>query len=270
MSIGFVVGFSIFLQFCAVLLSLRLMTSPKNRIAALLIMGSCSLSATRRIITMTELLRNRGSYEWPMLPEALALCGSLFIVLGLIWFEPRAVQAESGEQSGNEADGGMSGKIPQELVDCRDCFAAMPAAYALHRVVVDARGYPNDYVFLDVNPAFERQTGLKRGDVIGKRATEVIPGMGDKGRQWITNYGRVALTGQPMEFEDYAAPLRRWYSVQAFSPRRGYFITIFQDISERKQAEASQRRVTPYSALATYAGKDAAEGIGPLQRGNTV
>ncbi|HWO57621.1 MAG TPA: PAS domain S-box protein [bacterium] len=270
MSIGFVVGFSIFLQFCAVLLSFRLMTSPKNRIAALLIMGSCSLSATRRIITMTELLRGRGGYEWPLLPETLALCGSLFMVLGLLWFEPRSVPAEADETAGNAVDAGGTVNVPQDLIDCRACFHAMPAAFAIHRVVVDGRGYPIDYEFLDVNPAFERQTGLKRGDVIGKRVTQVIPGMDEVVRQWITNYGRVALTGQPMEFEDYAAPLRRWYAVQAFSPRRGYFITIFQDISERKHAEAAQRRGAPYSALAVRADGGATDGTGPLPRAKTV
>lgn len=267
MSIGFIVGFSIFLQFSAVLLSLRLMTSPRNRVAALLIMGACALSAARRVWTMTELLSGPGLAHPPIGSEVMALVGSLLMVLGLLRFEPRAMTEERPQDVDATPDTPAAmGELQQNITDCRSFFEAMPSGFAIHRMIVDGRGYPVDYVFLDVNPAFERLTGMKRSEIVGKRATEVLRGFGEKGRQWITNYGRVALTGQSMQFEDYAAPLQRWYSVQAYSPRRGYFVTIFQDVSERIQAEAAVRRGSSYAALSPAAahGSGASPGSAPL------
>ncbi len=61
----------------------------------------------------------------------------------------------------------------------------MPDAFAYHQIVVDSDGNPVDYIFLGVNAAFETMTGLKKDDIIGKKVTEVLPGIADSDYDWI-------------------------------------------------------------------------------------
>jgi PAS domain S-box-containing protein len=114
-------------------------------------------------------------------------------------------------------------------------FDNMAEGYALHEIVTDEEGVPCDYRFLDMNPAFERLTGLQRSAVRGKRVTEVLPGLE---AHWIERYGRVALTGQPAHFESHAAALQRWYQVFAYRTAPGQFAAVFSDITERKMHDA--------------------------------
>jgi PAS domain S-box-containing protein len=116
-------------------------------------------------------------------------------------------------------------------------FEHMTSGCAYHQVVLDDRGRPVDYVFVEANPAFERQTGLRRADIIGKRVTEVLPGIESDAFDWIGTYGKVAMTGDPARFERRAGPLGRWYSVSAYSPAPGSFVALFDDVTDRRLAE---------------------------------
>jgi PAS domain S-box-containing protein len=117
-------------------------------------------------------------------------------------------------------------------------FNGMTEGFALHEIICDAAGVPIDYRFLDINPAFEQLTGLNRADVVGKNVYEVLP---DTEPYWVENYGRVALAGPPIHFENYSAALQRHYEVFAFSPAPRQFAVLFLDITQRKQAEAALR-----------------------------
>jgi len=114
-------------------------------------------------------------------------------------------------------------------------FDKMLDGFAYHKIVVDKAGKPIDYVFLEVNHAFERMTGLKREQIIGKRVTEVLPGIEKDPADLIGVYGHVALTGEPVQFEDHVEPLGTWYKVSAYCPEKGYFVALLEDITERKQ-----------------------------------
>ncbi len=120
-------------------------------------------------------------------------------------------------------------------------FDNMSEGFAYHRIVLDDRGNPRDFVFLEVNEAFEGLTGLKRENIIGKRVTEVLPGMENDSIDWIATYGKVALTGEPSRFENFSQVLQRSYAVSAFSPHKGYFAVVFTDITERRQAEETMQ-----------------------------
>lgn len=119
----------------------------------------------------------------------------------------------------------------------KSIFRNMLEGFAYHRIVLDSRGKPSDYIFLEVNDVFERLTGLKAKRIIGKRATAVLPGIEKDPAGWIAKYGKVALSGKPVQFESYAESLQRWFAVSAFSPHRGYFALTFTDITRRRQAE---------------------------------
>jgi PAS domain S-box-containing protein len=109
--------------------------------------------------------------------------------------------------------------------------------FALHKVITDEKGVAVDYVFLRVNSAFEKLTGLKKENIINKKVTEVIPGIEKNEADWIAKYGKVALTGESIKFENYSDELKKWYDISAYSPQKGYFVAIFNDITEIKQSE---------------------------------
>ncbi|MEA4863292.1 MAG: PAS domain S-box protein [Victivallaceae bacterium] len=106
---------------------------------------------------------------------------------------------------------------------------------AVHKIVLDAADNPVDYIFLSANPAFEKHTGLKQADVLGRRITEILPGV--EKAPFIDIYGRVALSGEPVSFEEYSEQLDRYYAISAYRVGEGCFATIFEDITERKRAE---------------------------------
>jgi PAS domain S-box-containing protein len=120
-------------------------------------------------------------------------------------------------------------------------FDKMLNGFAYHKIVVDKTGKPIDYVFLEVNHAFEQMTGLKREHILGKKVTDALPGIEKETANWIGVYGRVALTGEPVQFENYNEALCKWFKVVAYSPEKGYFAALFEDITERRKAEEELR-----------------------------
>ena len=113
-------------------------------------------------------------------------------------------------------------------------FTQMLDGFALHEVICDEAGKPIDYRFLEMNPAFERMTGLNAERLLGKRVLEVMP---KTEKYWIETYGQVALTGNPVSFENYSVELGKYFRVLAFSNKNGQFVTVFEDITVRKRAE---------------------------------
>ncbi|MGE5237228.1 MAG: DUF4118 domain-containing protein, partial [Chloroflexota bacterium] len=133
-------------------------------------------------------------------------------------------------------------EVQQSKAKYRLLFENMIDGIAYHKIVKDKNGKPVDYIFLEVNNAFETLTGLKRPDIIGKRVTEVLPGIEDDPADWIGKYGNVALTGEELRFEQYTVSLDKWFSISSFSPMKDHFVAIFEDITARKKAEEAMRK----------------------------
>jgi len=116
----------------------------------------------------------------------------------------------------------------------RSLFKNMLNGFAYCRMIYVGDS-PQDFIYLSVNKAFEKQTGLK--DVVGRRVTEVIPGIYENDPTLFEVYGRVAMTGNPEHLEMYVETLEQWYWISVYSPAREHFVAVFDVITERKRAE---------------------------------
>jgi len=140
----------------------------------------------------------------------------------------------SGQHGGQDQAAGTADGVHREVLD------AIDEGYCRIQILLDDAGQAVDYRFLDVNPAFTRQSGLT--DVIGRTARELVPGLD---RFWFDTYGRVAQTGEPVRIEQEAAAMGRWFSVYAFrlgAPQDRQVGLLFSDITGRRAAEAELRR----------------------------
>jgi PAS domain S-box-containing protein len=120
----------------------------------------------------------------------------------------------------------------------RSLFENMLNGLAYCRMLFED-GEPRDFVYLAVNNKFEAQTGLRQ--VVGKKVSEVIPGIRQSDPQLFEVYGRVALTGQPEHLETFVEAMQAWYSISVFSPAREHFVAVFDVVTERKRQEEELR-----------------------------
>ena len=121
----------------------------------------------------------------------------------------------------------------------RMLFESIDEGFCRIEVLFDQNERPVDYRFLQISPSFERQTGIK--NAVGRRMREIAP---QHEEHWFEIYGRIALTGEAMRFENEARQLGRWYDVYAFrveDPKRRQVGILFNDITERKRAEERLR-----------------------------
>ncbi|WP_020380541.1 PAS domain S-box protein [Nafulsella turpanensis] len=126
-------------------------------------------------------------------------------------------------------------KVEESEAKYRNLFESMEQGFCIIDLIFDADNKPVDYRFIETNPMFEVQTGLKQAE--GKTARELVP---DLEPHWFEQYGKVALTGTPLRFTQGSDAMGRWFDVYAFrmSDQNNHRIALlFSDISERKQAE---------------------------------
>lgn len=122
-------------------------------------------------------------------------------------------------------------------VTYEELFESMTNGFAFHRIITDKSGKPIDYIFLHANKAFEKLTGLPRKKLLGRKVTEILPGIEKDPADWIGKYGQVAISGKPICFEQYSHVLNKHYTVHAYSPRKEYFAVIFDEITDIKETQ---------------------------------
>jgi PAS domain S-box-containing protein len=122
----------------------------------------------------------------------------------------------------------------------RSLFESIDQGYCVVEVLVDEHDAPVDYRFVQINPAFSAHTGLPQ-EAVGKTALELVP---DLEAFWVNTYGRVALTGEAVRFENQSVPMQRWFDVYALrlgNPAARRVGILFTDITKRKTTERELR-----------------------------
>jgi PAS domain S-box-containing protein len=128
----------------------------------------------------------------------------------------------------------------------RSLFESMLQGVA-HCQMIYQGDRPVDFLYLAVNPAFTMLTGIKKA--LGKKVSELIPGIIESNPELLDIYGRVATTGAPETFEDYVDQLKTWFHVSVYSPAKGEFVATFENITRRKEAETEVLRLSRLYAV---------------------
>jgi PAS domain S-box-containing protein len=147
----------------------------------------------------------------------------------------------------------------------RSLFKNMLNGYAFCKILVDKENKPVDFIYIDVNDAFEKLTGLRKEDVIGKKVTKVIPSIKALNPEIIPIYGEVASTGKPAAFEVFFKPLNVWLAISVYSPRKEHFVALFDNITERKQVEEALKESEQRYRSLVHLGAEVGEAIVMLQ-----
>jgi PAS domain S-box-containing protein len=169
--------------------------------------------------------------------EAMNWCGRIGLYLAGVYFLLAILSRDVRQGSDTRVSERWADAFKNDSGQMLTLFANMIDGFAYQRIILDDNGKPIDFVFLEVNEAFSKITGIRKEDAIGKRAIEVLPGIENDPSDWIGIYGRVAISREPLRFESYSTPLKKWFEVSAYSPRKGYFVTLFEDTTERRAVE---------------------------------
>jgi PAS domain S-box-containing protein len=113
-------------------------------------------------------------------------------------------------------------------------FSNMNEGVALHELVYDGAGRPVDYVIMDVNPCYEKITGICHEDAIGQRASVVYV---EETAPYLDEFSRVVETGEPLVFETYYPPMDKYFWVSVFQAGEDRFATVFMDLTRQKMLE---------------------------------
>jgi len=148
------------------------------------------------------------------------------------------------------AERNATGAIQSVLAVCRDItahrqaernyqmlFKEMHAGFSLQEIIFDANRNPIDWTFLEVNPEFEQITGLKAHEIIGQTIRACRPHVAP---YLIEQYGKVALTGKAVRFEQYSPARQQYLDVSAFRPAPNQVAAVILDITARKRLEQGQ------------------------------
>jgi two-component system CheB/CheR fusion protein len=117
-------------------------------------------------------------------------------------------------------------------------FNRLTAGFSIAKILFNEKNKPIDWEYLIVNPAFEELVGMSLNDIIGKRGKDIrVSAEDDNEINWLETYSQVALEQKQQRIEVYAAKQNRYYQMTIFSPQKGEFAVIYNDISQLKQQE---------------------------------
>ena len=120
----------------------------------------------------------------------------------------------------------------------RTLFESMAEGVALHELIVDKAGTPTNYRVIDVNPAYESILGIPRHEAVGSLGTDLYQ---SPAAPYLSQFAQVVQTGLPLKFEVSFAPMGKTFAVSVTCPGPQRFVTIFEDITQRRRVEAELR-----------------------------
>ena len=125
-----------------------------------------------------------------------------------------------------------------------EIYSSMSEGLAVHELIFDSSGKAVDYILKEINPAYERITGINRNVISNRKATDIYS---TKAPPYLDIYAQVESAGLSMSFETYSSELNKYINISAFSPGKGTFVTVFRDITAQKNAQKalldSERRL---------------------------
>ncbi len=119
-------------------------------------------------------------------------------------------------------------------------FNEMTNGFSLNEAVLDSQGKPHHYRIITVNPAFEKITGLRAEEVVGRALFEVLPGIDNSGGLICQE---VVTSGKPRHFKYQAADSGKHFEVTLFRPAPGQLAMVFLDTTVQRQAESEREKL---------------------------
>ena len=116
----------------------------------------------------------------------------------------------------------------------RGLFEQMNEGFFVGEAVRNGAGRMVDFIFAEINPAFEVQTGIAIKAAFGRSMREVVPEIQD---ELIDTYARVVDTGEAAQFEVHVPMLGKWFEARARKAEGDRFAVLFLDVTNRKKAE---------------------------------
>ena len=119
----------------------------------------------------------------------------------------------------------------------KNLIANLPYAFSHHKVIYSENSKPVDYIFLKVNKKFEEIIGIKKEKILGKKITNLSDNISNDLFTKIHFFGEIALRKERESIEKYFGSMDRWYKIEVYSKEKGYFTTVFYDITKKNKLE---------------------------------
>lgn len=136
-------------------------------------------------------------------------------------------------------------------------FTSMLNSFCYNKIILDENGNACDYVFLEINDAFERLIRIPKENIVGKKVSQVLPTLKKELKEYIRIFSDVALNGNDARFDKFFPPLKHWFSIYAYSFKKGYFAVIIEDITQRKRTEDNLQKAKEDAVLARIRAEEA-------------
>jgi PAS domain S-box-containing protein len=115
-------------------------------------------------------------------------------------------------------------------------FEHMSEGFNYERIITGSNGKIADSIILEANAAYCQMANQPVSDIIGKKSSEITLTSILPELDWLSLCQKV-MNGGPTTIECYSQPLKKWFSVIAYSPVEEHLAILYIDITKRILAE---------------------------------